>query len=168
MQYKRIQVAADKKLAKIGLNLKYKIQNEKKGESWTKSGHIIKINKIDAKSRWMAVQSIEHILLHEIGHILLQDFVTKKMQKDKKVYDLFGDLSKGYIRNLKTKHQHPDFISTYAQVHPRDNFCEAFAVYAKFEGNIALIKDFLKERKKGIKVLNQMIWIKSLIKMTSK
>jgi hypothetical protein len=77
---------------------------------------------------------------------------------------LFGDLIKRYRRRQGRIQASPDFISNYAQVQPRDDFCETFAVYANLNGDIRKIRAFLKKGGKGPKVLKKMLWISRIVK----
>ena len=167
MAFERLRKIADAKLAKLGLNIDYKLHYLKKGESGTNaSKYTIYINPRDRSSKWLAVQSLQHLLLHEIGHIIAYDHLIrgKRLSRKPEVRDLFGDISKFYRRNLHIKRHNPDFISTYAQVHPREDFCETFAVYANLGGDIRKIKAFLKKRGTGPKVLKKMLWINGIVK----
>ena len=110
----------------------------------------------------MARQNLQHVLLHEYGHVFFCRYVRKK--EDAKLKELFGDVDKKYKRNMKKKFNDPDFISTYAQVHPEDNFCEIFAVYISFCGDMTAIKKFLKQKKKSNKVLKQFLWLDKFVK----
>jgi len=163
MAFERVRKIVDTKLAAVGLNIKYKIRTLSEGESYASNDrHVIYINPLDAKSKMMARQNLRHILFHEVGHIFANDNFTKKIKRDPKFLALFGDLTKHYRRDMRKKFKHIDFVSTYAQVHPSDNFCEAFAVYCTFEGNL---KDIFKHiKKRAEKVRKQMYWIKKFIK----
>jgi hypothetical protein len=163
MAFERVKKIVDKKLAAMGLHIKYKIRTLSEGESYSSNrSHVVYINPIDAKSKMMARQNLQHILFHEVGHIFANDNFTKKIKKDPKFFALFGDLTKHYSRDMRKKFRHIDFVSTYAQVHPSDNFCEAFAVYCTFEGNLKEI--FKHVRKNSEKVRKQMRWINKFIK----
>lgn len=166
MAFERVRKAVDTKLAAMGIPIKYKIRTLNEGESYSSNrSHVIYINPIDAKSKMMAQQNLQHILFHEIGHIFAHDNFTRDIKRDPKFLALFGDLTKHYRRDMRKKFKHVDFVSTYAQVHPSDNFCEAFAVYCTFEGDLKEI--FKHVRKSAEKVRKQMRWIKKFIRQMS-
>ena len=169
MAFEHVQATVDVKLKRLGIRLKCKVWRLAKGESWScskdckrKHKHIIHINPQDVNSRMLVAQSLQHLLLHEYGHIFFCKYVRKK--KDAKLKELFGDVDKKYKRDMKKKFITPDYISTYAQVHPEDNFCEVFAIYVHFEGDMKEIRKFLKQKKKSGKVLKQFIWMDKFVK----
>jgi len=152
----------NRKLAKLRLHFDYNIKKAKL-ESWSsRDGKIIYLNPEDRKSRMMAKESQQHILLHELGHIFV--IKHKRLKKDPEVIKLFGNLNSPYRRNLSRKYENSDFISHYAQVHPEDNFAEVFAVYANYEGRMKQIEEMLKKNHKSRKVLGQFLWLHKLIK----
>lgn len=180
MAFEKVRAVADDKLCKLGIKLRYKVQHLHKGESRSCSkfcrrnhAHVIHLNPLDIiaptkdtpghiRSPALAIQTIQHLLLHEMGHVFFCKFVRKNDAA--KVRELFGDVAKGYERDIKIKHNSPDFISTYAQVHPEDNFVEVFAVYVNFCGNMQKVRKFLKQEGKSNKVFKQMQWIDKFIK----
>jgi hypothetical protein len=164
MAFERLRVVVDRKLANIGLKFDYKLWRLEKGESWASRSHIVHINAEDKYSTMMGGQCLRHILLHEIGHLFIHDYITPEVKKSPEFIALFGDLTKFYRRNMKRKFEDADFISHYAQVHPEDNFCEVFACCCRFEGNLKEIFKHLEERRKSGKVKKQILWISKFIK----
>ena len=180
MAFERTKNIANEKLCNLGIKMPCKVWHLHKGESWSCSKfckrnhvHVVHLNPLDVKaptrntpghvrSPTLAVQSLQHLLLHEYGHIFFCKFVRKKDATT--IKELFGDVTKGYKRNIKIKRNSPDFISTYAQVHPEDNFVEVFAVYVGFCGDMHKVRKFLKQKKKSDKVLKQMQWIDKFVK----
>jgi len=153
---------ANRMLSKLDLSFKYKIRKTK-DESWSSHNcKFVYLNPDDRKCSMMAEESELHILLHELGHIFVEKH--KKIKKDPNVIKLFGDMRKFYRRDLSRKHENPDFISHYSQVHPEDNFVEVFAVYTKNEGNMKKIRKLLTKKHKNQKVLKQFIWLDKFIK----
>lgn len=169
MAFERTKNVTNEKLCSLGIEMPCRIWYLHKGESWScsknctkKHAHIVHLNPQDIKSRMLAMQNLQHLLLHEVGHIFFCECVRKK--ENTRLKELFGDVDKGYKRDMKKKFNSPDFISTYAQVHPEDNFCEVFAVYVNFEGDMKGIRKFLKQKGKSDKVLKQMQWIDRFVK----
>ena len=166
MALERLRAVAEKKLAKLGIKLDYTLHLNWKEETGTDTPrHAIYINPDDTRCKTLAMQNMQHLLLHEIGHVFLHTYVTNKIRKNPEFKALFGDTIKGYRRKRGRMKTSPDFISNYAQVQSRDDFCETFAVYVAFEGNMRKIKAFLRQRKKGPKVLKKVIWIRRFVKI---
>lgn len=170
MVFDKTKCITHEKLCSLGVKLNCRIWRLREGESWSCNkfckrhhAHVIHLNPQDVKSRMLARQNLQHLLLHEYGHVFFCRCVRRK-EKIAKLKELFGDVSKGYKRDMSKKFIEPDFISTYAQVHPEDNFCEVFAVYVSFCGNMREIRKFLKQKKKSDKVLKQFIWLDRFIK----
>ncbi len=168
MALERTKNIVNRKLINLGIDLSYRVCPLYDGESWScdrckkKHKHIVHLDSKDATSRMLAMQNLQHLLLHETGHIFLCTTVRKV--KDPCLKKLFGDINKEYTRDMRFKHRSSDFISTYAQAHPEDNFCEVFAVYVGFCGDMQKIKKFLRQKKKSDKVLQQFIWMDKFVK----
>jgi hypothetical protein len=180
MVLEKTKQIANEKLCSIGIKLKCKVWHLHKGESWScdtfcrkSHAHIIHLNPLDVKaptkttpgnvnSPTLARQTMQHLLLHEMGHVFFCKQVMKR--KDPTLLKLFGNVSQRYKRDMSKKFNSPDFISTYAQVHPEDNWVEVFAVYAGFCGDMQKIKKFLKQKKKNNKVLKQFIWMDRFVR----
>jgi hypothetical protein len=164
MVFERLRKIVDAKLAKLGLKINYKLCGTKHDSVTEEIRNTIHLNPKDSKSSALAAQNMQHLLLHEIGHILVRTKIPVKIKRNQKVMALFGDLIKRYRRRQGRIQASPDFISNYAQVQPRDDFCETFAVYANLNGDIRKIRAFLKKGGKGPKVLKKMLWISRIVK----
>jgi hypothetical protein len=164
MTFESLRKTVDAKLAKLGLKVNYKLCRTKHESVTEEIRNTIHLNPKDSKSSALAAQNMQHFLLHEIGHIFVRTKIPLKIKKRKEVIDLFGDLIKRYRRRQGRIKTSPDFISNYAQVQPRDNFCEVFAVYCAFEGDIKAIFRFLKQHKKSGKVKAQVLWLSRFLK----
>jgi hypothetical protein len=164
MVFERTKRIVDGKLRKLGIKVKYKIWREKYEESWVyERGHVVHLNPNDRKSHSLAIETMEHLLLHEIAHIMFTDYVTMKVRKGEEARKLFGDLTKTYRRSLQRKRDSKDYISTYAQVHPEDNFAEVFAFFVNFEGDLKRIRKILNRIGKNNRVLKQMFWVRDFL-----
>ncbi len=155
----------DSKLDKIGLQFKFKLRRLKEGESYaTRNYKTIFLNPEDRKCKWLAIQTEEHVLLHEIGHIVDYRYIKKSMvNKDPTFVELFGNVKRCYRRDMDKKFHDKYFISDYAQVHPADDFAEVFAVYANLEGNMSRIKKYLQKKRKNRIVYKQFVWLNKFI-----
>ncbi len=152
---------ADQKLAKIGLHFAFEIRRTKR-ESWLAGdGKTIYLNPEDRKVAMLAEESELHIVLHECGHILLDK--NPSIKENPEALSLFGDLNVPYRRNLSQKRESPDFISHYAQVHPEDNFAEAFAVYANNEGSLKKLRILVRNKHKSKIVMEQFLWLRRFL-----
>ncbi len=183
MAFEKTKEIANEKLCKLGIKLKCKVWHLHEGESWScntfcrkSHAHVIHLNPLDVKaptkstpgnvnSPTLARQTMQHLLLHEMGHVFFCKCVRKKDAV--RVKALFGDVAMRYKRDISIKRNSPDFISTYAQVHPEDNFVEVFAVYVGFCGDMQKIRKFLKLKKKSDKVLKQFIWMDKFVRNNS-
>ena len=180
MAFEKTRCVANEKLCSLGINLKCRVWHLHEGESWScntfckkSHAHIIHLNPLDVKaptkatpgnvrSPTLAIPTMQHLLLHEMGHVFFCKCIRKKDLAS--VKRLFGDVCQTYKRSMGKKFNSPDFISTYAQVHPEDNFVEVFAVYAGFYGDMKAIKKFLKQKKKSDKVLKQFLWLDKFVR----
>jgi len=164
MVFEQTKRIVNRKLRKIGIKVHYRLWKEKYEESWVyEHGHVVHLNPDDRRSSTLAIESMEHLLLHEIAHIVVNDYLLKKIKGSEEAQKLFGDLTRRYRRDLKRKYKNKDFISTYAQVHPEDNFAEVFAVFANLEGDFKKIRKFLRKSRKSNLVLKQMFWMRDFL-----
>jgi len=153
------------KMSTVGLRIPHKVHYNGHTETWVNEKQsTIFLNPEDRKSKMLAQQTMQHLLLHEIGHIFVKKFITRKIKKDPEFAKLFGDLTKHYRRKLTRITTKGDFISNYAQVHPEDNFCEVFAVYCSHEGKIRKVYKHLKKARKSHVVRKQAYWVHKFIK----
>jgi len=159
-------VVVDQKLSGMGLRLPYKLWQTDCAETWVSEhkGHI-HLNPHERTLRIFAHRSVEHLLLHELGHIFVHSYLPRKVKTDEKFVALFGGIMKHYRRRLGRVKSSPDFISNYAQVHPEDNFCEVFAIYCRFEGKIRKIHKWLRKHRKSQKVKKQVCWLHAYLKL---
>lgn len=165
MVFERTSLLVDQKIFNLGLRLPYRLWRTDCAESFVNEHkRLVVINPEDRKSRILAKQSMQHLLLHELGHIFVHRFINRQIKKDVEFIALFGNLSKHYRRKLSRLKTHQDFISNYAQVHPEDNFCEVFAVYCADEGKIRKVYKHLSKLKKSDKVRAQMLWLHRFVK----
>jgi len=165
MVFERTSEVVNEKLANLELRIPYRIWRTECAETFVDEyKRLIVINPEDRKSKVLACQSIQHLLLHELGHIFVLKFIKKKIKKDPEFRALFGDLTKAYRRKLARLRTSPHFISNYAQSHPEENFCEVFAVYCNHEGKIRKVYKHLKKLKKSKRVRKQVYWIHKFIK----
>jgi len=160
----RTSLLVDQKLSNIGLSMPYRLKRTCLETFVRAQQKLIFLNPEDRKSKVLAHQSMQHLLFHELGHIFVYKFVSRKLKKDTEFAALFGDLTKQYRRKLSKSRKHPDFISNYAQSHPEENFCEVFAVYCAHEGKIRKVYKHLKKQKKSAKVKKQAYWIHNFVK----
>jgi len=164
----RYRVEIDKKLEALGIKMKYRLWQTSSSESWSsESRHIIGINPADVRSKWLAVQTIRHIILHEIGHLFMHDH-RRAILKDAWARKLFRDLSVHYRRDMGRKLHSPSYISTYAQVHPADDFAETFAVYVDLGGDAKELARFMRRRKKSRWVEAKFWWLGRFIRSNSR
>ncbi|QQG40055.1 MAG: putative zinc-binding metallopeptidase [Candidatus Aenigmatarchaeota archaeon] len=164
MAFERTRASVDRKLEALGLSAKYKMYRLGRGESWcSERRRVLHINQRDADSRMMARQSIDHVVLHELGHVFSYENKAK-LGRNAKARRLFGNIYKHYRRNMKPKRNSPDFISTYAQVHPADNFAEVFGVYVHFGGDMKKVGKFLRSGGKSGVVMKQFRWLAGFVK----
>lgn len=153
------------KMSNLGISIPHKVHYNGHTETWvSEKKSTIFLNPEDRKSKMLAQQTMQHLLAHEIGHIFVKKFITKKTKKDPEFTKLFGDLTKHYRRKLTRIATSCDFISNYAQVHPEDNFCEVFAVYCTHEGKIRKVYKRIKKAKKSKKVRKQVYWIHKFVR----
>ena len=153
------------KMSNLGLTIPHKVHYNGHTETWvSEKQNTIFLNPEDRKSKMLAQQTMQHLLLHELGHIFARKFIKRKTRKDPAVITLFGDMTKHYRRKLTRITTKDDFISNYAQVHPEDNFCEVFAVYCAHEGKIRKVYKHLKKQKKSKRVRKQVLWIHRFVK----
>ena len=163
MSFESLRKIVDTKLAKLGIKLSYKLGRTKSESGTSRKTRTIYLNPLDAKYKDLARHDMQHLLMHETGHVLLYD-VPLRVQKSPEFVLLFGDVVKAYRRKQGKVKTSPDFISNYAQVQPRDNFCEVFAVCCAFEGNLKATFRFLKQHKKSGKVKAQVLWLSRFLK----
>lgn len=169
MVFERTSQIVNEKLENLELRIPYKLCRTICTETFVDecTRHIV-LNPEDRKSKVLAQQTMQHLLLHELGHLFVRRFITRKIKKKPKFILLFGDLTKVYRRKLSRIRTSRDFISNYAQAHPEENFCEVFAVYCAHEGKIRKVYKHLKKAKKSKHVRNQVRWIHKFVKRLKK
>ena len=165
MVFERTSQIVDTKLANLELHIPYTLWKTECAETFVDEykRHIV-LNPNDRKSKVLAQQSIQHLLMHELGHIFVLKFIKRAIKNDPEFKALFGDLTKAYRRKLLRIRTSRDFISNYAQSHPEENFCEVFAVYCGHEGKIRKVYKHLKKLKKSHKVWKQVYWMHKFVK----
>ena len=157
--------AADTKLRRLGIPLRYTI-GFTKAESGTDDKNHITLNPEDRLSRNFVDKTPLHLMLHELSHVFLNQYVLKKpnVVSDPVVRRLFGDLTKPYKRKPGPKKNHPAYISKYGQMHPEEDLAEIFADYVMSDGDMNKIRHRLRLNGKGAIVYKQLEWMDKFIK----
>lgn len=165
MVFERTSQIVTSKLGTLGITIPHKLCRTFVTETWVNERtKKVFLNPKDSKSKMLANQTRQHLLLHELGHIFVHRFINIHLRKNPEFVELFGDFSKFYRRKFARIKTNKDFISTYAQVHPEDNFCEVFAVYCAHEGKIRKVYKHLKKSKKSKRVRKQVYWIHKFVR----
>ena len=121
------------------------------------------------RERFLAFDHPLHLPLHEAGHVF-ENYLRKRRLLDlAEAATLFGDLDQPYEDDWTDKilaglrwHQ-PSFVSSYATVHPAEDFAETFAVAAFLRGDTGTLRRWAKYGNRGPAVVRALEWMSALI-----
>jgi hypothetical protein len=107
----------------------------------------IGLDPLDAEWRGMAVRSRAFLYLHELGHLFAEKILTRRERAG--LTGLYGDYDQHYRRNMRPDSDRRSFVSSYARVHPADDFAETFAVVLYAKMTRRRLKQFVECRGKN-------------------